>query len=266
MKFLNMMGKPIILITNDDGIHAKGLRFLISEMRKLGDVTVVASEFPMSATSHSITVRSPLRLKKIKEEDGYREYQCSGTPVDCMKLGEQVVLKGKPDLLVSGINHGSNASVNVVYSGTMAAVIEGCISGIPSIGFSLLDYSSNADFSECSSFVNEIARKTLAEGLPEGICLNVNIPAISAHKINGIKICRQSNAKWVEEFDSRKDPRDQDYFWLTGYFEKLDLEPDTDQWALDHNYVSVVPMQYDFTAHKEIDTIKKWQLNGKSVK
>ncbi|MBU1011772.1 MAG: 5'/3'-nucleotidase SurE [Bacteroidetes bacterium] len=260
------MSKPTILITNDDGINAKGLRYLISVMRKLGDVTVVASEFPMSATSHSITVRSPLRLEKIIEEDGYREYQCNGTPVDCMKLGEQVVLRKKPDLLVSGVNHGSNASVNVVYSGTMAAVIEGCISGIPSIGFSLLDYSSKADFSACGNFINEITGKVLKEGLPQGVCLNVNIPAIKAEEINGIKICRQSKARWVEEFDVRKDPREKDYFWLTGYFEKLDNEPDTDQWALENHYVSVVPTQFDFTAHKEIATIKKWQLNGKSIK
>jgi len=260
------MSKPTILITNDDGINAKGLRYLISVMRKLGDVTVVASEFPMSATSHSITVRSPLRLEKITEEDGYREYQCNGTPVDCMKLGEQVVLRKKPDLLVSGVNHGSNASVNVVYSGTMAAVIEGCISGIPSIGFSLLDYSSKADFSACGSYINEIAGKVLSEGLPQGVCLNVNIPAVKAEEINGIKICRQSKARWVEEFDGRKDPRSKDYFWLTGYFEKLDNEPDTDQWALENQYVSVVPTQFDFTAHKEIATIKKWQLNGKSFK
>ncbi len=260
------MGKPTILITNDDGIHAKGLRYLISEMRKLGDVTVVASKHPMSAMGHAITVRSPLRLKKITKEPGYQEYECNGTPVDCMKLGEQVAMKKKPDLLVSGINHGSNASVNVVYSGTMAAVIEGCISGIASIGFSLLDYDHDADFSDCGNFVSEIAKKVLKEGLPENTCLNVNIPAISEQKIKGIKVCRQSKARWVEEFDAKKDPRGQDYFWLTGYFEKQDVESDTDQWALDNNYVSVVPMHYDFTAHKEIDTIKKWQLNGQTIK
>lgn len=260
------MSKPTILITNDDGIHAKGLRHLISIMRKLGNVTVVASEFPMSATGHAITVRSPLRLKKIKKEEGYQEYQCNGTPVDCMKLGEQVVLKKKPDLLVSGINHGSNASVNVVYSGTMAAVIEGCISGIPSVGFSLLDYDSDADFSDCGDFVTEIATKVLDEGLPHNTCLNVNIPAVSEKNIKGIKVCRQSKARWVEEFEGKKDPRGQDYFWLTGYFERLDIESDTDQWALDNNYVSVVPMHFDFTAHKEISTIKKWQLNGEAPK
>ena len=260
------MSKPTILITNDDGIKAKGLRYLISVMRKLGDVTVVSSEFPMSATGHAITVRTPLRLEKICEEEGYQEYQCNGTPVDCMKLGEQVVLKGKPDLLVSGVNHGSNASVNVVYSGTMAAVIEGCISGIPSIGFSLLDYGSDADFSECGTFIEKISRQVLDQGIPEGSCLNVNIPAVSKNKIKGIKVCRQSKARWVEEFDARKDPREQDYYWLTGYFEELDIEPDTDQWALDHNYVSVVPMHYDFTAYKVIDSIKKWPLNEKALK
>ncbi len=260
------MGKPTILITNDDGIQAKGIRHLISVMRKIGDVTVVASEFPMSGQGHSITVRSPLRLKKIVQEDGYQEYQCSGTPVDCMKLGEQVVLRKQPDLLVSGINHGSNASVNVVYSGTMAAVIEGCITGIPSIGFSLLDYNSDADFSACDSIIEEIVKNVLEKGLKDGVCLNVNIPAVPASEIKGLKICRQSKAKWVEEFDERKDPREQDYYWLTGYFKKLDIEPDTDQWALEHNYVSIVPMQYDFTAYKEIEILKKWQLNGQNPK
>jgi len=260
------MGRPTILITNDDGIHANGLRYLISVMKKFGDVTVVASKFSMSGTGHAITVRSPLRLKKITEEDGYREYQCNGTPVDCMKLGEQIVLKKKPDLLVSGINHGSNASVNVVYSGTMAAVIEGCIAGIPSIGFSLLDYNNDADFSACGNVIDEIVKNVLENGIKDGTCLNVNIPAVPAHEIKGIKICRQSKAKWVEEFDERKDPRDQDYFWLTGYFQKLDVEPDTDQWALDHNYVSVVPIQYDLTAYHELANLKKWQLNGKNLK
>lgn len=258
------MNKPTILITNDDGINAGGLRYLISIMRKIGNVVVVASKGSMSATGHAITVRSPLRLEKITEEEGYKEYQCNGTPVDCMKLGEQIVIRKKPDLLVSGVNHGSNASINVIYSGTMAAVLEGCIAGIPSIGFSLLDYDGNADFSDCGSFIKEISEKVLETGLPDGICLNVNIPAISSEKIKGTRICRQSKAKWVEEFDERKDPHSKDYFWLTGRFEKLDNEPDTDQWALDNNYVSVVPMHYDFTAHRAIDTLKKWQLNGQS--
>jgi len=252
---------PNILITNDDGINAPGLRKLIETMRPLGNVIVVAPDQPMSGSGHAITVRHPLRLHLIKDEEGYKEYGCTGTPVDCVKLGEQVVLRKKPDLMVSGINHGSNASVNIVYSGTMAAVLESAISGIPSIGFSLLDYSHHADFSSCGPIASKIARTVLANGLPDGVCLNVNIPAVNGHEISGIKICRQGRSKWVEEFDTRTDPHHRDYYWLTGYFEKLEENEDTDQWALENNFVSVVPVHFDLTAHYALDTIKQWNLD-----
>ena len=252
---------PNILITNDDGINAPGLRKLIETMRPLGNVIVVAPDQPMSGSGHAITVRHPLRLHLIKDEEGYKEYGCTGTPVDCVKLGEQVVLRKKPDLMVSGINHGSNASVNFVYSGTMAAVLESAISGIPSIGFSLLDYSHHADFSSCGPIASKIARTVLANGLPDGVCLNVNIPAVNGHEISGIKICRQGRSKWVEEFDTRTDPHHRDYYWLTGYFEKLEENEDTDQWALENNFVSVVPVHFDLTAHYALDTIKQWNLD-----
>lgn len=252
---------PNILITNDDGINAPGLRKLIETMRPLGNVIVVAPDQPMSGSGHAITVRHPLRLHLIKDEEGYKEYGCTGTPVDCVKLGEQVVLRKKPDLMVSGINHGSNASVNIVYSGTMAAVLESAISGIPSIGFSLLDYSHHADFSSCGPIASKIARTVLANGLPDGVCLNVNIPAVNGHEISGIKICRQGRSKWVEEFDTRTDPHHRDYYWLTGYFEKLEENEDTDQWALENNFVSIVPVHFDLTAHYALDTIKQWNLD-----
>lgn len=252
---------PNILITNDDGINAPGLRKLIETMRPLGNVIVVAPDQPMSGSGHAITVRHPLRLHLIKDEEGYKEYGCTGTPVDCVKLGEQVVLRKKPDLMVSGINHGSNASVNIVYSGTMAAVLESAISGIPSIGFSLLDYSHHADFSSCGPIASKIARTVLANGLPDGVCLNVNIPAVNGHEISGIKICRQGRSKWVEEFDTRTDPNHRDYYWLTGYFEKLEENEDTDQWALENNFVSIVPVHFDLTAHYALDTIKQWNLD-----
>jgi 5'-nucleotidase len=254
--------KPNILITNDDGIFAPGIRALIAVMRQIGNVTVVAPDTAMSGTGHAITVRHPLRLHLITEEEGYVEYSCSGTPVDCVKLGEQVVLKAKPDLMVSGINHGSNASVNIVYSGTMAAVLESAISGVPSVGFSLLDYSHKADFSACEKVVKLIAEKVLANGLPDGVCLNVNIPAVNGHEIRGIKVCRQGRSKWVEEFDARTDPHKRNYYWLTGFFEKLEDNEDTDQWALENNYVSVVPVHFDLTAHYALDTIKKWELDA----
>jgi len=255
-------GRPNILITNDDGIFAPGLRTLIGVMREIGNVVVVAPDKPMSGTGHAITVRNPLRLHLITEEEGYREYSCNGTPVDCVKLGEQVVLKVKPDLLVSGINHGSNASVNIVYSGTMAAVLESAIGGVPAIGFSLLDYSHKADFSACEPVARLIAEKVLEYGLPEGVCLNVNIPAVNGNEIRGIKVCRQGRSRWVEEFDTRTDPHKRDYHWLTGYFEKLEENEDTDQWALEHNYVSVVPVHFDLTAHYALSTLQQWNLDA----
>lgn len=256
------MKKPTILITNDDGIKAGGLRYLISVIRELGDVLVVASEKSNSGQGHAITARAPLRLDLVEELEGYAEYVSNGTPVDCVKLGEQIILKRKPDLIVSGINHGSNASVNIVYSGTMAAVIEGCIADIPAIGFSLNDYGSDADFSACGDFVREITQKVLTEGLEKGVCLNVNIPAVPKDQIKGVKICRQANARWVEEYEERTDPRERNYYWLTGYYEKLEDAEGTDQWAIDNNYISVVPVHYDFTAHQSLERIKSWNLNG----
>lgn len=256
----NSSKKPVILITNDDSYSAAGIRKLISLMRPLGKVVVVASELIMSGMGHAITIKTPLRMKKIASEPDYEEYVCNGTPADCVKLGTQVVLKSKPDLVVSGINHGSNASINVIYSGTMAAVLEACIDGIPAIGFSLLEYSMDADFSHVDEYVTAITNQAISRGLPHGVCLNVNIPAISDEKPKGIKVCRQSHARWVEEFDSRMDPRGGDYHWLTGRFENDDLSEDTDQFALENNYVSVVPVQYDLTAHQAIDTIKDWNL------
>ncbi len=255
------MEKPKILVTNDDGITAPGLRELVNAMKPLGKVYVVAGEKTMSGTGHAITVREPLRLQIITKNDDYEEYSCNGTPVDCVKLGSSIVIGEKPDLLVSGINHGSNASINIVYSGTMAAVLEGCIDEIPSIGFSLLDYSQNADFSTCKTYVQTIAKKVLENGLPEGTCLNVNIPSVNGEEIRGIKVCRQAKAKWAENIKTRTDPSKRDYYWLTGSFEHKDNGEDTDHWALENNYVSVVPVHYDFTAHKAISEINNWKLN-----
>ncbi len=256
------MVKPNILITNDDSINAPGLRKLIDIMRPLGKVYVVASNTAMSGTSHAVTVRTPLRMHAVKKESDYEEYSCNGTPVDCVKLGSQVIIGKKPDLLVSGINHGSNAAINIVYSGTMAAVVEGCIDEIPSIGFSLMDYRYDADFDSCEPYILKICREVLDNGLPEATCLNVNIPAVTGAEIKGIRVCKQARARWVEEFDIRKDPGNKEYYWLAGSFEKLDDDQDTDQWALDNNYVSLVPVHYDFTAHHVLDEINNWKLNG----
>ncbi len=247
--------KPLILVTNDDGVDAPGIRTLIEVMRKIGNVVVVAPDGPRSAMGHAITVATPLRVKLLHEQDGYREFSCTGTPVDCVKLGVKIVMRRKPDLIVSGINHGSNASINVIYSGTMAAVFEAAIDKIPAIGFSLDDYSHHADFSHTKEYVENITRAVLAKGLPEGVCLNVNIPKISAEEIRGVKICRQANGSWVEEFDERVDPRGRDYYWITGVFSNTDHHDGTDTWALEHNYVAVVPMKFDFTDYGMIDKL-----------
>ena len=254
------MGKPLILITNDDGIFAAGIRKLISIAKEIGDVVVVAPDKPQSGMSHAITVTSPLRLKTIAEEEHYKEYSCNGTPVDAVKLGEQIVIKGKPDLVISGINHGSNASVNIIYSGTMAAVLEATIDGIPAIGFSLLNYSKDADFSAVDDYIRTIILNVLKNGLPESVCLNVNIPSVKKEMIRGIKVCRQARGRWEEEFDARTDPHNREYYWLTGVFKNGDSDPDTDSYALANNYISVVPVHYDFTAHKQIENISNWSF------
>lgn len=256
------MKKPLIFVTNDDGYDAKGIEFLISVMKELGDVKVVAPEYPMSGTGHAVTGREPIRLRKLFSENGIEKFACTGTPVDCVKLGEQMILGRKPDLMVSGINHGSNAAVNVIYSGTMAAAIESSIGGVPSIGFSLLNYRHDADFSHCRKYVKMIAEKVLQNGLPQDTCLNVNIPNQSENEIKGIKVCRQARSRWIEDYEKRTDPYKKEYFWLRGHFELLEDDPETDEWALRNNYVSVVPIHFDMTAHQNIKAIKDWELDA----
>lgn len=253
-----MIEKPLILVTNDDGVFAPGLRTLISVAREFGKVIVVAPDSAMSGMSHAITVKTPLRLRKIAEEEDYVEYSCNGTPVDAVKLGEKVVAGKTPDLVLSGINHGSNASVNVIYSGTMAAVIEACMDGIPAVGFSLLDYSHNASFEGAIDYIRNILKNVLKNSLPQGVCLNVNIPAVDKGMIKGLKVCRQATGRWEEAFDQRIDPYSRDYYWLTGVFMDGDTAEDTDSWALANNYISVVPVKFDLTAHESIEIISKW--------
>ena len=253
--------KPVILVTNDDGITSAGIRQLVETMKKFGRVVVVAPDSPQSAMGHAITINRPLRLDKVSVFSGVEAWQCSGTPVDCVKLAVNKILHRKPDLCVSGINHGSNSSINVIYSGTMSAAMEGAIEGIPSIGFSLLNYSMDADFSTSGKVVEKIVTNIMKIGLPEGTLLNVNIPNLKISKLKGIRICRQANAKWKEEFDERKDPNGRDYFWLTGKFINFDTGDDTDEWALKNGFVSVVPVQFDLTAHHAIPHLNavKWQ-------
>ncbi len=255
--------KPTILVTNDDGITAPGIQALVEAMKPLGNVVVVAPDSPQSGMGHAITIAKPLRLDKTTYHGEVMGYQTSGTPVDCVKLAIDKILHAKPDLCVSGINHGSNSSINVIYSGTMSAAMEGAIEGIPSIGFSLLNYDLNADFSFAKKYARIIAASVLKHGLPQGTLLNVNVPDNKKTKINGIKICRQANAKWEEEFDERVDPNKRKYYWLTGKFKNYDLGEDTDEWALANGYVSVVPVQFDFTAHHAIPFLNKWKFDDK---
>ena len=255
-----MKEKPAILVVNDDGIDAPGIRALINVMKELGKVVVVAPDGPQSGMGHAITIAKPLRLDKVNIYPDVEMYKSSGTPVDCVKLAVNQVFKGKkPDLCVSGINHGMNHSINIISSGTMSAAVEGSIESIPSIGFSLDDFSYDADFTPCLPFIKNIALLVLKHGLPAGTLLNVNFP--KTKDIKGIKICRQANAKYAEEFDERLDPHQRNYYWLTGKFQCNDKGEDTDVWALDHLYASVVPVQFDLTAHHAINLLNTWKFS-----
>ena len=253
--------KPLIFVTNDDGIHAPGIRMLIERMRRIGRVVVVAPDKPQSGTAHAITVNIPLRLKFLDSQEDYEEYSCNGTPADCVKLGFKIVMKRTPDLLVSGINHGSNSSISVIYSGTMAAVFEGAMAGVPSIGFSFDNYSPDAELGSCAAIVSRISKKVLAEGLPDGVCLNVNIPDVPEDAMKGIKICRQARGSWQEDFDERVDPVGRKYYWLKGVFVKTGNGNDTDEYALENQFISVVPVQFDFTSYSAMTALKSWETN-----
>lgn len=253
------MKRPLILVTNDDGISAPGIRNLIRIMNDFGEVVVVAPDGPQSGMGHAITIDATIRCNKVIIDKGVQiEYACSGTPVDCVKLAVNKLLPRTPDLCVSGINHGSNSSINVIYSGTMSAAVEGALEGIPSVGFSLLDFAHNADFSEAEHYIRIITKQLLKQNLPAGVCLNVNIPKrIKTKELNGLKVCRQANANWEEEFEERIDPKGRTYYWLTGKFVNYDKGTDTDEWALANHFVSVVPVQFDVTAHHAISTVNK---------
>ncbi|MEM1323250.1 MAG: 5'/3'-nucleotidase SurE [Bacteroidota bacterium] len=251
------MDKPLILVTNDDGIHAKGIRSLVEVAKTLGEVIVVAPSSPQSAKGHAITISSPIRLTKVDIFDGVEAYKCSGTPVDCVKLAKSVVLHGrKADLCVSGVNHGSNVAINILYSGTMSAAMEAALEGIPSIGFSLLDFSQDADFAASSRYVRQIAQYMLEHNTKENLLLNVNIPKLPEKDIQGVKVCRQAEARWVEEFAEAEDPRGEKYYWMTGSFVNKDPREDTDVKALEAGYISIVPAIYDLTDNEALPGLK----------
>lgn len=257
-----MSERPVILVTNDDGISAPGLKALVEAVKDLGRIIIVAPDKPQSGMGHAITIEGHLRLKKVNIFEGIEAYECTGTPVDCVKLAKDKLLHEPAALCVSGINHGSNSSINVIYSGTMSAAVEAAIEGIPAIGFSLCDYSYHADFSAAQKYARLISEQVLEHGLPENTLLNVNLPPLPYDEIKGMKICRQANAKWEEDYDERIDPRGKTYYWLTGKFIINDKGDDTDEWALKNSYVSVVPTQFDMTAHHAIAFINnKWELD-----
>jgi 5'-nucleotidase len=242
------MSKPLILVTNDDGIAAPGIRALLEVAASFGEVIVVAPDSPQSGKGHAITIHDPLRLKKVSVFEGIEAWECSGTPVDCVKLAKHVILKDRPiALCVSGINHGSNASINILYSGTLSAAMEAALEGIRSIGFSLLDFSFDADFESSRIWAEKVIEYMLSQPFRQGCLLNVNIPRLSPSEIRGVKVCRQANARWVEKFVEGRDPGGRPYYWLTGEFINEDTGDDTDVWALENGYVSVVPSMHDLT-------------------
>jgi len=250
--------KPLIFITNDDGIQAPGINTLIEAVCPLGEVLVVAPDSSRSGMSSAITAINPIRITLLKKEENLTVYSCSGTPVDCVKLGLSEFADRKPDVLLSGINHGSNAAVCVIYSGTVGAALEGCIAGIPSIGISLTDLSAHADFSQAAEYGKMVAEKVLASGLPDGICLNLNVPNIP--NVKGMKVCSQTKGRWIKEIQEMENPSGKTVYWLTGEF--LNDEPDnkhSDEWALNHGYAALVPLHIDMTDYAFLEKIKDWE-------
>ncbi|MBQ1408131.1 MAG: 5'/3'-nucleotidase SurE [Bacteroidales bacterium] len=248
--------RPLFLITNDDGYNAKGLEALVSVALDLGDVIVMAPVANASGQAHSFTATRPLRINTISEAEGLSIYACDGTPVDCVKVCEQFFCPRRPTMVLSGINHGSNSSINVLYSGTMGAVLEASVAGFDAIGFSLLDHSADADFAPALPFIRKIIESVLEKGLPPRVSLNVNFPVPEDGIIKGMRVCRQSEARWLESYQRRIDPHGNPYYWIAGTFECNDKADDSDQWALENGFVSIVPTTTDFTAYNSIDICK----------
>ncbi len=253
---------PLILVTNDDGIFAPGIQTLVRTAKQFGEVLVVAPDKPQSGMGHAITVNEPLRMREYELDPEVKAYSCSGTPVDSVKLAIYRILKRKPDLLCSGVNHGSNCSINVLYSGTMSAAVEGAMEDIPSVGFSVDDHSLKADMTIASEVTQNVIGTLIDKKVPEDTCLNVNIPAIPHQEFKGIKVCRQAKAYWEDEFEMRWDPNGREYYWLAGDFRNFDTGEDTDIRALRNNYASLVPVHYDMTAHHEITRLNNWFRNA----
>ena len=252
---------PLILVVNDDGVDATGIKALAEVAQHFGNVVVVAPARSQSGKSHAITFSNPLRYRQLYHSSSLKVYKVHGTPVDAFKVASCDILKGQRiDLLLSGINHGSNTSSSLIYSGTMAAVIEGCLNGIPSIGFSLADNNGHKDFEPYKLFVYEIIYNALRNRLPGNVCLNVNIPPVAREEILGYRITRQAMNHWHEELEARTDPTGRPYYWLTGHLGDEDQGEDTDEWAVQRNYISIQPVQVDMTAYHYMETLKRWRL------
>jgi len=256
--------RPLILVTNDDGYNAPGINHLIEFVKEIAEVVVVAPDSPQSGMGHAITIDSTLEVHRLDLDGAYKglqAYSTSGTPADCVKLALHEILDRKPDLVVSGINHGANSSINVIYSGTMSAAIEAGVEGIAAMGFSLLDYSWSANFEACKNVVQTLVKEALDKGIPSGTVLNVNIPKTDGAAVKGMRVCRQAKANWKERFDKRVSPTGKEYYWLTGDFILLDEGEDTDIAALEAGYVSIVPTQFDLTAHHSMAHINSWKIH-----
>ena len=252
--------RPMILVTNDDGISAKGIRSLFEAVKEFGDVVVIAPDSAQSGMGHAITINEPLRLYDSDLFGDTPAYACSGTPVDCVKMGVYEILHRKPDLIVSGINHGANTASNVLYSGTMSAAEEGAMENIPSVGFSLCSFDSDADFTASKSVVKNIVKHVLKNGMMDYTCLNVNIPDIPLDELKSIKICRQSLSFWDDRFDKRKDQFGKPYYWLEGEFLEHDKVEGTDLYWIERGHPTLVPTQFDMTAYKAIKELENWNL------
>jgi 5'-nucleotidase len=248
-----------ILVSNDDGIDAPGLYALVQEMKKIGNVTVVAPDKQQSAVGHAITMNYPLRVKEFKKNGKFYGYAVQGTPADCIKLAVKAILKHTPDLVVSGVNHGSNTAISIIYSGTVSAATEGTILGIPSIAVSLTTYEP-ADFKYPAGFTRKLALLVCRHGLPPGTLLNVNIPPLRPRDIKGVIVTRQGKSVWNDTFDLRRDPNNREYYWLTGGLENVDKDIDYDEGAVRKNYISITPIQYDLTDSKTLEVVRKWGL------
>jgi 5'-nucleotidase len=252
--------KPLIFVTNDDGISAKGIRSLHEVMVEFGDVVLIAPDSPQSGMGHAITIHDPIRMKVSDLYGSTEAYSCSGTPVDCVKLGVYEVMHRKPDLLVSGVNHGANTATNVLYSGTMSAAVEGSMEGIPSIGFSLDSFDGDADFSVAQDVARSVVSGVLENGMPEGVCFNVNVPDVDKNQHQGIKVCRQAHAFWEDRFDKREDQFGNPYYWLTGNFTDVGKTEDTDLFWIEQGFSTRVTTKFDMTSYKAVEKIKNWKL------